>query len=197
MSISQMALHLDPRMIGELALGLEPDIDIARRYEFSQAQFSQLAAQDWFIALVVQRRLELQDAGIMTRAKSAMLYEALVERQFQKAMDEGPNGPKFAEATDLLKLLAEVGDVKPDKRALAQVATGPAFTININIPAGGQGPTTAVTQAPKPKPVLDVKFTAIEPAAIAGAPLAIPDFVLRATAAAPLQGAVPYQETAP
>ncbi len=77
--------------------------------------------------------------GSLIRDKSRALIEVGLDKVYPRLVD--PDIPTSA-LMEIMKYLAEIGDMKPKKEAV-QAATGPGFSITINIPqAGGAPPIT-------------------------------------------------------
>jgi len=122
-------LDVPDRMYVELATGLEEAKDVATRYGFTEDEITAFLAFKPFTDRIDAHRSQLQAEGITTKYKARMLYDALVEKLGVIALsDASTTGQKL----DVAEHLAKVGDLLPKQNQ--PVATGPAFSININIP---------------------------------------------------------------
>lgn len=170
------ALYLSPEMVNELALGIDPPLQIAQKYGLTAAEFTALQAQEWFGAEVFRRRDQLHAEGMSFQVKAKMIAEEVMQDFFQttKTKDVRPE-----HILEFLKQTAEYGGLK--QKVLAnQGPAGPAFMIQINLPAGAQGPGSAAqlnVTPDKPAPmVLDLK--AMDPLPPLPAGMKVPDFKL-------------------
>lgn len=128
MSLANVVLSLPPELVADLALGLESPTDIAQRHGISSSDFMALQTQPWFQDAIIRKRQQLADAGQVFREKARLMHEDLARDVYMAAK---ANILKPSETLDLLKHLAEIGDLKPKQQ---QIAAGPGFKINIVLP---------------------------------------------------------------
>jgi hypothetical protein len=126
-------MYLSPEMVQELALGMDPPLDIAKRYGVDYREYTWLEAQPWFGELIAKTRMEQHAEGITFAAKAKMMAEELFQTLFQAATT---GNLAHTLSLDLAKQLTEIAGLKP-KVTPGQGASGPAFQININVNSEG------------------------------------------------------------
>lgn len=175
MSLSKLALNLSPEMVFELAMGLEPPYDVARRYGIEPDDLDLLMEQAWFQDAVYRRREQLSDEG----QSFPIIADMMARDGFQRLFQRDKIGElKPGESIELYKLLGGYAGMNP-KTPVQQGSGGPQFSINITV-----GEVT-----PGNKTILDASHEVIEtkPMVIALEPelpakpegLRVPDFDLR------------------
>jgi hypothetical protein len=125
-----LILHYSPEMVAELALGADHPHEIAERYGVDPVDYEHLASLDWFQRLVVQKRTEFHDTGVMFTAKAGMMAEALLTRLFQQSMAGTIAAPLTVEVA---KQLTDIGRLKPQPINTSPGSGGGAFQINIQV----------------------------------------------------------------
>jgi len=156
------ALYLSPEMVAELALGVDPPVDVAAKYGFELKDFLQLQAQPWFAEAVYRERERQQKEGITFQSKAKMMAEEMWVDLYKEAKS---NLLKPELKVDVAKQLTEVAGMKPKNPVTQTGPAGPAFTVNITIPSEMRPPHRETLTAVEPTPVIDVAFTTIEPIA--------------------------------
>jgi hypothetical protein len=177
-----LILHYSPEMVAELALGADHPHEIAERYGVDAEDYEHLAAQDWFQRLVVQKRHEFHDTGVLFVAKAGMMAEALLTRLFQQSMANVLAAPLTVEVA---KQLTEIGRLKPQPINTQPGAAGGAFQINIMV--GDRDVTAASHTVTVPAPVeptldtpaMTLDFAKSPPADKTVSNLRAPDFDMR------------------
>lgn len=124
------ALGLDPKMMEEIASGMEEGKDVAARYGFDDAQWEWLAQQKSFVTQIEAMRAENERTGRNIQQKAKIMSDMLLEKVFTEAMDESV---PVKDKTVVLQAIARLADIEPKKSDVA-VAQGPGFQINISIP---------------------------------------------------------------
>lgn len=168
------ALYVSPEMIAELALGLDPPLDVADKYGFNPAEFGQLQAQSWFAEMVVTKRVELTTNGQTFVAKARMMAEEMYTDLFKASK---ANTLSHTLQVEVAKQLA--GAAGMNARA-AEAPSGPAFAITINLPGEAQGPSMRVVDkvaSEKPQPLV-IDMTPMAPLPPKPAGRTVPDFKL-------------------
>lgn len=132
-----------------MAIGMEDADVIASRYGFEGKRWEALSAWKPFNDAVAKQRAELEQNGITFRIKAKTLTENVFEDAYKIARS---NDATLLQKLEFIKLGAKLGDMEP--KASAQVASGPGFSITINL-----------AQEPKKKEVVDmpVEEIAYEP----------------------------------
>jgi hypothetical protein len=177
-------LYFSPEMVVELALGAEHPHEVAERYGYDPTQYETLAAQPWFADLVVKKRTELHEDGVLFVAKAGMMAEALLTRLFQQALAGTLTQPLMVEVA---KQLSDIGRLKPAAAAQAAASAVP-FQINIQVNGAevlhGHTPPADLVAVPEVAPTMVLDFAASlpdPPPSLAQA-LRVPDFDLRPSA---------------
>lgn len=145
MDLSQPFLA-DPRLVLEIAQGIEhPDI-IASRYDLSIPQWEKLRADPAFQMQVENRRAELKREGHSFRAKCALAAEDLIGDVYvmAKAKDTG-----LTSKLDAAKWFAKMGNLEP-KEEKSSALLGAGFSITIDM---GDGKSVTMTAGASPLPV--------------------------------------------
>ena len=132
-------VQVPPRMVLEIAYGLEAPIDIAQRYGFNEVQFGVLCQHDPFRKAVDAKRAELKAGGYSFRMKAALAAEDLLQEVAVLAISKHTD---FGEKMDALKFLTKVGDLEPKESKT--VAQGSGFSITINLDSPGMPPQRRV-----------------------------------------------------
>lgn len=123
--------NIDPRMVVEIALGMESPVDIAYRYGINASQFRALEQHKPFLAEVAAKRAELERGGQTVKVKAAWMTENLLDDLYLKAKD---NNASIGQLQETIKLTAKLADLEPKGSVAAAGAAGPAFQVVINLP---------------------------------------------------------------
>ena len=137
----QPALDIPQEMILAMAIGMEEPDQIASRYGFEGIEWRKLQAWKPFNDAVAKQKAELEQNGVTFRIKAKALTEDVFEDAYKIARS---NDATLLQKLEFIKLGAKLGDMEP--KASAQVASGPGFSITINI-----------TDPPKKQEVVDVE----------------------------------------
>lgn len=172
------ALYLSPEMVAELALGIDPPLDIAAKYNVSAAELQELQALPWFQEAIYRKRDEFSASGMTFAAKAGMMAEELWQKLYVEAMT---TAARTEHKIDIATKLTDIAGLKPKIAAANAGPAGPQFQITINLPSDMQGPSQrkveARTTAAEPL-VLDM--TPITPSQdLPPKPLAVADFKLK------------------
>lgn len=124
-----------------MAIGMEEPDQIASRYGFEGIEWRKLQAWKPFNDAVAKQKAELEQNGVTFRIKAKALTEDVFEDAYKIARS---NDATLLQKLEFIKLGAKLGDMEP--KASAQVASGPGFSITINI-----------TDPPKKPEVVDVE----------------------------------------
>lgn len=117
-------------MITDIAQGMEEGVDIAFRYGYTASEYRALEQHQPFVMAVMRVRAELEREGHPIRAKARWMTDKLMDEVFLKAKcSSAPLG----QVLDAVKTMAKIGDLEP-KNIVAPGASGPAFSVVINIP---------------------------------------------------------------
>lgn len=137
----QPALDVPQEMILAVAIGMEDAQEIAARYGFEGARWEALSKWKPFNDAVAKQKAELEQNGITFRIKAKALTEDVFEDAYKIARS---NDATLLQKLEFIKLGAKLGDMEP--KASAQVASGPGFSITINL-----------TEAPKKEKIIEVE----------------------------------------
>ncbi len=122
------ALDVPQEMILAIAIGMEEPSEIASRYGFEGIRWKSLSVWKPFLDAVAKQKAELEQNGITFRIKAKALTEDVFEDAYKIARS---NDATLLQKLEFIKLGAELGDMEP--KASAQVASGPGFSITINL----------------------------------------------------------------
>ena len=135
--------RLDSRVIQDLALSDEPDVDVLARYGFSPDEAAKLAADPFIQTEVKALVTELRRAGTTAKIKARLAAENLIDKIYNKAKIAN----SLQDMLDAFKALAKVGDLEP--RNDGAKVTGTIVRVDLNIGALGFAPAAqAVAVAP-------------------------------------------------
>jgi hypothetical protein len=127
-SVALQNLHADPKLILEMAAGVEdPDL-LAKKYGYPEVRWELLKNDPAFKQAVEVKRSELQRSGYIFKTKAALCAEDLLEDIYEQAKD--PETP-LTQKLDAFKTFTKLGGLEPKEEK--QVATGPGFQITINL----------------------------------------------------------------
>lgn len=175
---SNPALYTSPEMILELALGAEPDLDIAAKYGITAAEFGQLQTYEWFVQMVVERRMDLAQQGLLFEHQAGMMAEEIYKKLYQQAITGTLAHTLMLETAKAMREIA-----KPKQAAGAVGPGGPAFQINIQVngvdAAAAKGRRFDDTVAKPTVPVISIPMGQVQTIPPKPEPLRVPDFDLR------------------
>lgn len=119
-------------MVATIALGMEDDLVVAARHNFTVEQFQALQAQPWFQAQVAAKRAEYEKSGVTFKAKAAWMASDLLNDVYLQVKG---NDASLSQKHEVLKTLMKAGGLEPKDEK--KVDTGPTFAISIDL-GGGQ-----------------------------------------------------------
>ena len=155
------ALDVPQEMILAIAIGMEEPSEIASRYGFDGDRWKVLSVWKPFLDAVAKQKAELEQNGITFRIKAKALTEDVFEDAYKIARS---NDATLLQKLEFIKLGAKLGDMEP--KASAQVASGPGFSITINITDPPKKPEVVdvetVEQVEFVPPKLDLKLKPVE-----------------------------------
>lgn len=120
----------DPRMIVDIAYGLEEADGIAERYGFVGRRWEKLKGSVPFTTALAQKVAELRASGYTFRAKCALAAESLLDTLVERARDPGIGTSTFLE---IHRHLTAMGDLAPARDKTAGTGGGGGFVVNINL----------------------------------------------------------------
>ena len=141
-------LDVPPRMVLDIAYGIDEPSEIAAKYGFSDDQWLELKAHAPFVKLVEDKKAELKADGYSFRVKCSWMAEDLLEDLYRRAKDKDVS---FSALLESIKFTAKASalDAPPKEEA----NTGSTFSININL---GQGKSVSVNVAQGQNNISDV-----------------------------------------
>ena len=139
-------LYTSPKLLFELAAGVEPLDAIADRYELDEAFLRELVEKPNVKRMLSERRKELEESGYTLAQKAKLCFEDLLGTVYTKARAPDASLAAVLSAAEFFRKVAGL-----DKREI-DIGAGDKFSITINI---GGAPSLNLTQAAKP--VIDVE----------------------------------------
>lgn len=122
------ALDIPQEMILAMAIGMEDPEEVASRYGFDGIRWKSMQVWKPFNDAVAKQKAELEQNGVTFRIKAKALTEDVFEDAYKIARS---NDATLLQKLEFIKLGAKLGDMEP--KASAQVASGPGFSITINL----------------------------------------------------------------
>jgi len=142
-------LDVPPKLVLEVAYGVEPPEEIAERYGFSSAEWLLLKEHKPFVKQVEDKKEELRAGGYTFRMKSAVIAEELLTTLYLKAKE---GDASFHTILETVKLTAKAaGFEAPPKE---ETNTGSQFSITINL---GGGKSVHVGHTPTQPSIIDME----------------------------------------
>lgn len=141
--LRELALSIARNSLG----AMRPIHEIFAGEGLTQTEYDQIAANPQFQRYVDMYVKELKDTGFSFSAKARVLAEDLLPTLYHMAKDiEVPAAVRRQAITDIV----EWAELKPKTNAVA--ASGPGFSITINLPSTGNSPKqTLVLEAETPE----------------------------------------------
>lgn len=127
--LAQTHLNWPPEMVVAIAQGLEDPEDVARRFGWEGRRWEMISTNPAFLRAVEAQRKELEANGWVLVAK-AKLGAELIQDELIRIGASANTTP--AQKLAIYEALCKTGDVLP-KQKVNQGATGPAFSISINL----------------------------------------------------------------
>ena len=118
-----------PRIVQEVALGLEEGKEIAARYGISEADWAEIEASEAFQRELSGIRADMERTGKSFRVTAGVMSRELMKIIFSEATRADTD---LKVKTEVLKTLARYADWEP--KQTAQVEAGPGFSISISVP---------------------------------------------------------------
>ena len=147
MSLASKYRHIDPRMIYDLATGVEDPDEVAKRYGFEGEEWEQLASRPEVVRAVKQQAAEQAKNGTTLKNKARLLSDSMLNNLYQAAMRD--DVPVKDKAQALLAVTKLAGLDAP----AASAVQGAGFSITINLPAA------TVAAKPEIPPAVEVVAT--------------------------------------
>lgn len=151
-------VDVPPKMLLELAVGIEDPIVVAERYGYYGNQWDELLKYEPFMKAVDAKRQELNASGYTFRTRANILANDLLEDVYHDAKQTGTNAHTRLEA---LKFMARAGGI--DQPAKDEVDNSAQFSITINLSAGNSVKITGNTQKNEQKDVSDAEYYDVLP----------------------------------
>lgn len=135
-------LTIPSEMVAEIAAGLEDPKDIAFRYSIVGKAWEDL--QKWvpFQNAVAAQKAEYEKSGFTFKVKAKVLTEDVFEQAYKFAKSTETS---LLQKLEFIKVGAKLADMEP--KNTAQVATGPAFSITINLADKAKPKTIEINEA--------------------------------------------------
>ena len=146
---TQRILDVPPKLVLEIAYGIEPPEEIAERYGFSSAEWALLEEHKPFIKQVDDKKEELRAGGYSFRMKAAVIAEELLGTLYLKAKESDAS---FHTILETVKLTSKAAGFETPPRE--EQATGAQFSITINL---GGGKSVHVGSSVAKQNIIDVE----------------------------------------
>lgn len=143
-------------MVASIALGMEDELVVASRHNFSVEQYQVLQAQPWFQAQIAAKRADFEKSGVTFKAKAAWMASDLLDQVYVQVSG---NEATLMQKHEVLKTLIKAGGLEPKDEK--KVDSGPTFAINIDL-GGGQSISLTNGITPQAPPVIDVDAKEVE-----------------------------------
>ncbi len=130
-------IYADPKLIFELAAGVESVEALAARYQLDEAFLREMMENPHIKRQLAERRKELDESGYTLAQKAKLCFEDLLGTVYIKAREREATLPSVLAAAEFFRKVAGL-----DKRDVVD-ATPERFSITINI--GGQAKSLAPT----------------------------------------------------
>jgi len=112
MSLATKYRHIDPRMIYDLATGMEDPDEVAKRYGFEGEEWEQLAQRPELVREVKQQAAELSKNGTTFKNKARLLTNSMLDDLYKAAMrDDVPVKDKAQALLAVTKLAGLFGAI--------------------------------------------------------------------------------------
>lgn len=141
--------NIDPRMIYDLASGVEEPDEVARRYGFEGEEWEKIAERPELIRAVKQQAAEQAKNGTTLKNKARLLSDSMLNNLYQATMRD--DVPVKDKASALLAVTKLAGLDTPSQ---AQ-AQGAGFSITINLPDMSKSTAPAVEVVAKETKALE------------------------------------------
>lgn len=143
-------LDVPPKLVLEVAYGVEPPEEIAERYGFSRTEWLLLKEHKPFVKQVEDKKEELRAGGYTFRMKSAVIAEDLLGTLYLKAKEEDAS---FHTILETVKLTAKAAGFEAPQKE--ETNTGSSFQITINL-GGGKSVHVGASAAQPQNSIIDI-----------------------------------------
>ncbi len=120
----------DPKLVFELALGIEPLAAILERHGLTERHYNQLVDHPAFRKDLSAQRLEMQEHGVTFKHKARLQAEMYLKEMHTIITDSTGDVPASTKV-DAIKYITKVAELEPDKKTASD--DGGKQTINIQI----------------------------------------------------------------
>lgn len=128
-NLSNIPNRWSPKLVYDLALGLDPLDDVLLRHGLSINEYNAVADNPVFRRELVVATKELQENGVPFKRKAAIQAELYLDDMDQLMRDQlTPPSVK----TDIFKTMARLGELEPEKKSESS-DRGSQFNIQINL----------------------------------------------------------------
>jgi hypothetical protein len=129
MDARRLANPWPPRLVLDLALGLDDVETILTRHDIPVHTYNQLLQLPLFRRELVVAQKELQENGVSFKRKAALQAEMYLE-DMDQVMKDDKTPPSVKK--DIFIHMAKLGELEPEKKGDG-TNSGPAFNIQINL----------------------------------------------------------------
>lgn len=152
-SLSNRLIDLSPKMVYEIASGLEEPLEIVKRYNISPKEWRSLEKRPEVQNAIALAKSDMEKSGVTFKNKARLMADAMLKDLFRNAMrDDVP-------VKDKAQALQTVGKYAGLETSPAAGQQGGGFSITISIPAPSSAPVESVIEV---KPVEKEEPKALE-----------------------------------
>jgi hypothetical protein len=128
MTASNVVVDVPPKLLLELAVGIDTSDELCSRYNITRAQYDAIVSNPGIQSRISRTAAELKKDGITVQMRGTHATEDLIGRIWQKARN--PDTP-LLQMIEAAKFLSKLGGV--DEPAQVKQAQGSGFSITINL----------------------------------------------------------------
>ncbi len=121
-----------PKLVFELALGLDPLAEILERHKLTQAEYEHLSNHPAFRHDLAMQRLDVQENGVTYKRKAAMQAESYLQDLHMIVTDSSGDVPASTRL-DAIKYVTKVAELEPDKKQAGDDNSKQTINIQINV----------------------------------------------------------------
>lgn len=134
-------LNVSPKVITEIALGVQPPLDVLQKYDYTYEEAQEILANPVFQRRVQDERRQLEENDDIDRIFNRMCYRLLRDKMVSVAISGAMPPSELVKATDMLRKHAGLGDTVAE-------ASAPKAIINLHIGGAGEPQGAIIDSTP-------------------------------------------------